>query len=628
LIRALANVGTYWRLGPANLLRVATYRALLRLGWYRLRMPISAPIVVPVLDWPVARQARSHPPQADPAVWEALAQRVLAGELPVFSHHWVAAGFPPNWSRSVITHLELQRPGEHWTRQPDFGLPGGDVKGYWEPARFDGLLILVLGWLCTRREEFRHAIDTWWSSWNAENPPNAGLQWKCGQEASLRLLQGLLAVELLMRWGGVRPTAAFSRWLVQHAQRIAPTMLYAVGQANNHGTSEAAALYCAGTYLARCPGPDQAAGRRWRATGRRWLADRARNLVMADGSFSQHSVTYHRLLMETYSFAETFRRWYGDAAFGAATYERCAAAARWLAAFTDPESGDAPNLGANDGARPFVLDASTYRDFRPTIRWSERLFLERSHGTSDERLAWLGLSDDSSRPAPPQVREHGVQLWHEGGYAQLVARRAWALLRLPRYRFRPSHADAFHLDLWVNGVNVLRDGGTYSYNTADRWLHYFSGTASHNTVQFDDRDSMPRLSRFLFGDWLSCEDLRVDAAACTVMAGYRDAQGARHHRTVTFGERRCSVIDEVDGFKARAVLRWRLAPSSRPVVGDGAVCTNEHLRIAVRSTAPIVRAECVEGWESRHYTEKTALPVFEVEVGSAATLTTEFTWPA
>ena len=41
-----------------------------------------------------------------------------------------------------------------------------------------------------------------------------------------------------------------------------------------------------------------------------------------------------------------------------------------------------------------------------------------------------------------------------------------------------------------------------SYNTEDRWRIISQGLPSHNTIQFDDRDQMPRLSRFLFGSWL------------------------------------------------------------------------------------------------------------------------------
>jgi len=68
---------------------------------------------------------------------------------------------------------------------------------------------------------------------------------------------------------------------------------------------------------------------------------------------------------------------------------------------------------------------------------------------------------------------------------------AMALLRYPRFRFRPSQADALHLDFWVSGENWLRDAGSFSYNTEQRWLNYFPGTVAHNTIQFDGRDQMP-----------------------------------------------------------------------------------------------------------------------------------------
>jgi hypothetical protein len=93
------------------------------------------------------------------------------------------------------------------------------------------------------------------------------------------------------------------------------------------------------------------------------------------------------------------------------------------------------------------------------------------------------------------------------------------------------------VDLWVDVVMpVLRDAGTYSYNTEAQWIQYFGGTAGHNTVQFDDRDQMPRLSRFLIGEWLRTEQLEpIHSASCRL---YRQAPdtvivlGARHHRRV------------------------------------------------------------------------------------------------
>jgi hypothetical protein len=621
-VSTLTKARTLWRLGPANLARAALYRALLRTGHYRRRMPMGEAVRGPFFNFPNAATLPRSPDLADAADWTAKAARVLGGELPVFSNCWQRAGFPPRWNRSLITQVDEPERALHWSLLPDFRLAGGDIKGYWESSRFDGLLILALGWLCSGRAELREGIERWLGDWCARNPANTGLQWKCGQEIALRLMQTLLAADLLARWGGVAPTAALTYFVRQHVERIAPTMLYAVAQDNNHGTSEAAAMYIAGLFLQRHG--DAVTGRRLIALGRRWLENRVGRLVMPDGSFSQHSVTYHRLMLDTCALAETARRAHGEPAFSARMTERLAAATRWLRACSDASSGDAPNLGANDGARIFVLDGSDYRDFRPSLRWAFRLFLGTEPDEPDERLAWLGLA--SASRGERVVTSPNMELLADGGYARLGTTDAWALLRLPRYRFRPSQADALHLDLWVGGRNLLRDGGTYAYNTEDRWLRYFSGTESHNTVQFDGRDQMPRLSRFLFGDWLECEELYTDAT--TVTAAYCDALGARHRRTVTLAARRCTVVDTIEGFRERAVLRWRLAPELGVGRLDSTAWNSPGLSISVSATAPITRVACVEGWESRHYTEKTALTVFELEVRAAATLTTEITWPA
>ena len=82
-----------------------------------------------------------------------------------------------------------------------------------------------------------------------------------------------------------------------------------------------------------------------------------------------------------------------------------------------------------------------------------------------------------------------------GGYCVLRRTQSMVMLRYPRFRFR-SAKQMLCMWIWVKDQNLLSDAGTYSYNTDARWLKYFPGTQSHNTVQFDDRDQMPRLGRF------------------------------------------------------------------------------------------------------------------------------------
>src|SRR3546814_19758965 len=87
-----------------------------------------------------------------------------------------------------------------------------------------------------------------WSSDVCSSDLYRGPNWKCAQEASIRLLH-LATAGLIL--GQVRETSVPLRALVlTHLRRIAATMSYAVAQANNHATSEAAALFIGGSWLA------------------------------------------------------------------------------------------------------------------------------------------------------------------------------------------------------------------------------------------------------------------------------------------------------------------------------------------------------------------------------------------
>jgi hypothetical protein len=315
----------------------------------------------------------------------------------------------------------------------------------------------------------------------------------------------------------------------------------------------------------------------------------------------------------------------------------------------NPVNGDGPNVGANDGARLLQLTDTSYRDYRPSVQLAMALFASQcayvEKDSWNHSLQWLGV------PIPKAQALRPVNfVADDGGFAILRRGAAMLMLRYPRFRFRPSQADALHLDLWLDGDNLLRDAGSYSYNTEQNWLNYFGGTASHNTVQFDDRDQMPRLSRFLFGDWLKTsvlDPLAEDALTTRFGAGYRDRKRASHHRRVSLADSHLRVMDDVVGFKNSAVLRWRLLPGDwhlercsdsslrvqhgKPDGMDGHVVpprTDGTHVLAVQTTIPIVRCEIVQGWESRHYLEKTPVPVLEIEVKQPGTLTTEYRWAA
>lgn len=609
--RALTLLRTARLLGVSSIARVVAYRIGVRLGFNpvrRLRAAVPrGPFFAPC---PPDLQPVAAPPVPD---WQDHAR--------LFGQRAVAVGAqPPDWLANPITGQGVPEPGRMWWQIPDFDPQVGDIKLVWELSRMD--------WALAFAQRARNGdaaalqrLNDWLADWCQRNPPYRGPNWKCGQEASIRVMHLAMGALIL---GQTRQAAPALRELIHlHLQRIAPTLSYAIGQDNNHGTSEAAALFIGGSWLQML---GQAEGAGWTALGRRWLENRAACLIGGDGSFSQYSLNYHRVMLDTYCMAEVWRRHTGLPDFAAGMQRRLQAATGWLHGMINPINGEGPNVGANDGARLLQLTDSPCRDFRPCVQLAMVLFAgQRAYsgaGAWDRPLHWLGLPLPQSVAAPARSRQAD-----DGGFAVLRRGPVMAMLRYPRFCFRPSQADALHLDLWRGGDNLLRDAGTYSYNTQPHWLDYFGGTASHNTVQFDERDQMPRLGRFLFGDWLQAsgiEDLKEDATGVRFAAGYCDSRGASHLRRVSLDDARLRVVDEVAGFARKGVLRWRLAPGSWTL--EGSHLTDGVQTLTVQASMPIVRCELVDGWESRHYLEKTAVPVLEIEVQQAGTLTTEYRW--
>jgi hypothetical protein len=526
----------------------------------------------------------------------------------------------PDWHRNPFSGGRPRGAEADWWTIPPFDLQAGDVKAVWEASRMDWAINLAQQ-AATGHEPALPRLNDWLEDWCATNPAYRGTNWMCAQEASIRVLH--LAVAALLLDQIERPLPALTEVIATHLRRIAPTLSYARGQRNNHATSEAAALFVGGAWLARA---GVAEGRRWSDRGRRLLESQVPHLVQADGSFSQYSMNYQRLLLDTLSLCEVFRRRLVLAAFSYRFLERASAAARWMRAMVDPATGDAPNYGANDGANLLPLTEADYRDFRPAAALGSALFeggsARYSDGHGRAHLAWLGVEAGAARGL-----EFESVVFDDGGQCVLRRGDAVAFIFFPRYRFRPSHCDALHVDLRVGGEPILRDGGTYGYAVDPATTAYFTGSQGHNTIQFDGREQMPRLGTFLLGSWLkdaSVSRLGDEGGATTFSASYRDSGGAFHERALRLGEGALTVRDRVEGFRSNAVLRWRLRPGHWTV--SGGMATDGHTQLEVAADVPISRIGLVAGWESRNYMKRTALPVLEVEIAAPGTLTTRCRW--
>jgi hypothetical protein len=407
------------------------------------------------------------------------ADEIVAGKVRLFG------GDP------VPLQLSFDVPLQHWTDYENHPLlltslysQTSDIKFLWEPARFGWAYILSRAFYLSGKEIYAEAFWKYFEDFTDSNPAYLGPNWMNGQEVAIRLMALVWAAQV---FEGAKATSPARRNLLKqslilHAKRLPYTLIYARSQENNHLILEAAALYTAGSVLDKP---------KWRELGWLWLNRGLQRQIGSYGEYIQHSTNYHRLMLQTVLWVDAILR-NQNRHWPSATYEAIIRASHWLFSMIDPATGQAPNLGANDGSLILPLNTSSFLDFRPTVQAAARAFLRTGlpPGSWDELSIWLGL--------PPSQRTADSDAYMT---EHLRARNSWGYLRASRFKSRLSHMDQLHFDLWWNGLNIAQDAGTYLYNAGSPWDNALISTRIHNTITVDGRDQMMRAGRFLTLDW-------------------------------------------------------------------------------------------------------------------------------
>jgi hypothetical protein len=391
------------------------------------------------------------------------AEDLRRGELHYFEHTVAQIGYPPAWHTNPFTgqHAPTDR---HWSQISDFDY--GDIKIIWEPSRFGFVYALVRAYWRTGEEWCAELFWQLVEDWRAQNPPQRGLNWKCGQETSLRVMAWCFGLYgfLDSRATTAARVAMLVQMIVVSGQRIAANLDYALSQKNNHGISEGVGLWTIGVLF-----PELHTAHTWRQRGSRVLEEQGRDLIYDDGSFAQHSVNYHRLMLHDYLWALRLGDLH-DQPFSAELKQRVGKAGAWLYAIQDEASGHVPYYGQNDGALILPLNNCDYQDFRPVVQATQYLSSETRcypAGPWDEDLLWLFGVDAVTAPvvSPPRQAFSADR----GGYYIVRSPKSFVLTRCATFRHRPSQADMLHVDLWWRGQNIALDAGTYSYNAPPPW---------------------------------------------------------------------------------------------------------------------------------------------------------------
>lgn len=534
----------------------------------------------------------------------AEADAVFDGSWLYFTYHHFDVGMPPNWHRNPLTGQVIPA-DQHWSAISDFD--SGDIKFIWEASRFSVVFTLVRAYAAARHAKYALTFWRLVDDWAVNNPPQIGPNWKCGQEASFRVMAWCFGLYAFREHATPDQIARLVSMIAAHGDRIEGNIDYARSLNNNHGVSEGVGLWTIGTLF-----PELKNARRWSQTGKQIIEAEISKQVYDDGSYAQYSPNYQRVMLHDAIWALRIGELNGDR-FPKGTYDRVGKSVDFLLQVLDPVSGYVPNHGANDSALVLPLNDADPNDFRPVIQAAHYLVhRKRIFDGFDADILWLfGAEAVSSSKSD---RNQGIQVYFAapiGGYYTLRGEESWVMVRCAEYRARPHHADQLHVDFWWRGLNICCDAGTYLYNGDPPWQNGLSTTAVHNTITIDDRDQMTPYSRFLWMDWSLG---RVHYHDNCYWQGSHDGytrlkSPAAHRRAVMRLNDLWLVVDEVTSVGTHSCdLHWLLPEMPFNLSDSHIVLQTEQGEFYVYCSDQIEIKQAepndVQGWRSRYYGQK------------------------
>ncbi len=479
------------QLGFSQVWNYAKYQTGLRSGFYRFRTPTSS-ISGFLPDYVFAPNWFFQPPEIDAfsAFGYGYKKKILAKGEEILQGAYRPFGgiFQP-------LDLELHFPVAHWIfhETGKARIPVEDIKLVWEPARFSWAIELGKAFHFSRDERFAQKFKALYLDFRNINPLNIGPNWQSGQEVAVRLI-ALIVTANLMQASEVfdhQFLTQLCKDIADHAERILPTLSYAQAQNNNHLLSEAVGLFTAALFL-----KDHPRSNRWKSAGRDFFRKAIIEQIDEDGEYSQHSTNYHRMMLTLALWMRVVLTSEGKE-LDPDELRQLEKAVSWLVGQFDVLSGNATNLGHNDGSFILPFTNLEYPDYQPIIQAASAAFTHSRvlpDGEWNDLIIWMGIETSADAASKPDLSIH----WPSTRIGTLDS---WANLRARQFHNRPAHADQLHIDLWFKGINLFLDAGTYLYNAQPPWRNALASSINHNTVSVDGQDSMNRAGRFLWLDW-------------------------------------------------------------------------------------------------------------------------------
>lgn len=546
-----------------------------RSGWLRLKHPVNPKkkSFITVDQWKLfeppfiikKRSALQYPKHTSESL-KYKADHILRNSILFFNSDFIDLGNEYDWVTNPKTNFKYNI-SSHWSMINDFNGKDGDIKYVWEKSRFSHLITLLRYDYHFDEDHSKYVFDEI-IDWITKNSVNQGPNWKCSQEISIRLINWMYCLHFYSESAHLTESVwdqivNAMYWHLHHVYHNIDFSRIAVR--NNHAVTETMILALSDIMF-----PFIAETKKWSEVGRKLFEEEVQYQIYEDGAYIQHSMNYHRVLIQllTFSIVVSER---GRRPFSQKLYDKAYSTLNFLYQFVQNENGNVPNYGNNDGALFFPLTECVFQDFRPQINSLHLLLTgkELYYGQKEDFIEPMS----SNNFYPVLEQKMGCIQFEHSGYYLFRTDRHFSFIRCCEFKDRPAHADNLHLDVWSDGINVLRDSGSFMYNSGEEDTRYFFGTRSHNTVMIEGYDQMLKGGRFIWYYWPQSLGANVwEDDNCFYFEGavkmFRQIGGVIHKRRLKISKicAQWEIEDSVEQTKLQAFQLWHINPISDNVI--------------------------------------------------------------
>ena len=486
-----------------------------------------------------------------------LADQAILGNLFAFSAFYLDYGDPIDWHLHPISGVRVSS-RKKWFQIPDFDNSRGDIKTIWEPSRFTHFLHFSRAYVLTKNKKYYEAFSKQLSAWLDKNPYGYGPNHKCGQEATLRMMNVLIAYSVFRDYGMIsdKDENNVQELVKRSYKKVLSNFFYAHKCIkNNHTISEITGMML---------GAKASDDTKQLKKAFRLLNKEIDKQFTLDGGYIQDSFTYQRFSLQVLEFVLSIENT-TEFSINQTNKDKLINSISLLYNHLDKKTNDIPNYGSNDGAFVFPFTTNGYRDFVSSLN-SLHVLLTKTKITDnpkyqEEKLWFNSDKEENLSPKPPSTN---TKSYPNAGLHVFKNKETMLMAISKKHKTRPGQPHQHHIDLWHKGANVFCDNGSYSYAESNDFK--ISNTTAHNTIQIDEKEQMRKKGKFFTYGWTKQKD--IEFSNNYFRSVMQSVNGYEHKREIKWNNQSFIIDDYVQGKGERCYFYFH-TPCEIQEVEDG-----------------------------------------------------------